>query len=259
MADRRNTTLNRLLYKNHAVLRDCSNIVLSKPNQVNVNAWFVPDSSFSNVGDYLAQVVVEEVCRLKNIDFHGYVETTKHLYSIGSILLGFQDATIWGSGFGYDKPPKWYSFAYNWLHRNYHKTDIRAVRGPETRRILTQMGIVCPEVYGDPAVLMPLFYQPNPCPKTREYVLIPHYSKFEKYRHDPNAISTWVRDYKKFIDSLLEAKLVISSSLHGIILAEAYGIPAIMLCDTPSADITKYKDWYYSTDREEVPIANSIQ
>ena len=54
------------------------------------------------------------------------------------------------------------------------------------------------------------------------------------------------------------AELVISSSLHGIILAEAYGVPAIMLRDTPSKDITKYKDWYYSTGRKEFPIADSI-
>ena len=71
-----------------------------------MNAWLVPDASHSNVGDYLAQVVVEEVCKLKKIDFQGSVKGTKHLYSIGSILLGFQDATIWGSGFGYDRPPE---------------------------------------------------------------------------------------------------------------------------------------------------------
>lgn len=47
--------------------------------------------------------------------------------------------------------------------------------------------------------------------------------------------------------------------MHGIILAESYGIPAIMLSDTPSNDITKYKDWYYSTGREKFPIAYSVE
>lgn len=259
LAGRQNTTLNRLLYKNRAVLRDSQNITLSTPNHVNLNAWFVRDAMCNNVGDYLSQVVVKEVCKLKNIDFERKVDTTKHLYAIGSILLGFQDATIWGSGFGYDKPRKWYSFAYNWFHRHYHKTDIRAVRGPETRRLLTQMGISCPEIYGDPAVLMPLFYSGNSSEKTREYVLFPHYSKFEKYKTNPHVLSTFCKDYHQFIDFLLEAKIVISSSLHGIVLAEAYGIPAVMLSDTPSRDITKYKDWYFSTGRNTFPIANSIE
>lgn len=121
------------------------------------------------------------------------------------------------------------------------------------------MGNKCPEVYGDPAVLMPLFYHPDPIPKTREYILIPHYSKFEKYQNDLNVISTFTKDYREFIDFMLEAKLVISSSLHGVILAEAYGIPAIMLHDTPCADITKYRDWYASTGRREFPIADSVE
>ena len=226
---------------------------------MNLNAWFVPNSTHSNVGDYLARVVVEETCKLNGIDFHKKVDKTKHLYAIGSILLGFQDATIWGSGFGYDKPRKWYSFMYDWFHRNYHKTDIRAVRGPETRRILMQMGISCPEIYGDPAVLMPLFYSGKQPKRKLDYVLIPHYSKFEKYKDDPYARSTFCKGYRQFIDSLLEARLVISSSLHGIVLAEAYGVPAVLLSDTPTEDITKYKDWYYSTGRSSFTVANSVE
>ena len=36
-------------------------------------------------------------------------------------------------------------------------------------------------------------------------------------------------DYRKFITEICQSKLIISSSLHGIILAESYGIPAIFL------------------------------
>lgn len=52
---------------------------------------------------------------------------------------------------------------------------------------------------------------------------------------------------------------MISSSLHGIIVAEAYGIPAVLLKDTPSEDITKYKDWYLSTNRSEFPVVASVE
>lgn len=247
------------MFRNKAVLRDCPYITLSTPNQVNLNAWTVPNSTNSNVGDFLSFVVVENVCRIKGIDFHKKIQNTRHLYAVGSILLGFQDATIWGSGFGYTKPKRWYSPGYNCFHRHYHQTDIRAVRGPETRHLLMQMGIDCPKVYGDPAVLMPLFYQGKRAGNPREYVVIPHYSKFEKYSDNPNAISTFSKDYRTFIDSMLEANLVISSSLHGIVLAEAYGIPAVMLSDTPSTDILKYRDYYSSTGRSNFPVATSIK
>lgn len=259
LTDRRNTTLNRVLYGNRAVLRNEPNIVLARKNCVNLNAWITTNSTYDNIGDYLSLVVVEYLCSKYGVGLAVPVNRTKHLYAVGSILPGYQDAVVWESGFGYDKPQKWYSFIYNWLHRNVYRLDIRAVRGPETRRILTKMGLACPEVYGDPAVLMPLIYPGNKARNQYEYIVIPHYSKVHNYKNQPNILCTFTSKYLEFIDKILGAKLVISASLHGIILAEAYGIPAVMLHDTPSEDITKYKDWYYSTGRMLFPIARSVE
>ena len=233
--------------------------MLAEKNRVNLNAWITNTSTHNNIGDYLSLLIVSHLCRKHGLELAMPVKHTKHLYAIGSILPSYQDVTVWGSGFGYDKPAKWYSPIYNWFHRTMHTLDIRAVRGPETRRILTEMGIDCPEVYGDPAVLMPLFYQSKTERNQRDYIVIPHYSKLADYKAQPNILGTFTSNHLDFIDRLLEAKLVISASLHGIILAEAYGIPAVMLKDTPSKDITKYKDWYYSTGRMSFPIANSVE
>lgn len=239
-------------------MRNCSRLVLSRENHVNLNAW-ITSNSHNNVGDYLSYVVVENMCKMHGIDFEQEISATKHLYAIGSILPGYQDAVVWGTGFGYDKTEKRYSLLYNWFHRNTHKLDIRAVRGPETKRILTTMGIKCPEIYGDPAVLMPLFYHPSSLTEQYEYLVIPHYSKYNQYRNCDCCISTFTADYKAFIDKICASKIVVSSSLHGIILAESYGIPAVLLKDTPSKDITKYKDWYYSTERYNFRTAESVE
>ena len=74
---------------------------------------------------------------------------------------------------------------------------------------------------------------------------------------EKNAISPLVEDWRTFIDSITNSELVISSSLHGIILAEAYGVPAIML--NHNRDMFKYRDWYYSTGRYDFPIADTVE
>lgn len=88
--------------------------------------------------------------------------------------------------------------------------------------------------------------------------MIPHYTNYNQFENE-NKISTFCDDWKEFVDRIVNSELVISSSLHGIIIAEAYGIPAIMLKNNKISNITKYKDWYGSTERENFPIAESVE
>lgn len=62
--------------------------------------------------------------------------------------------------------------------------------------------------------------------------------------------------YQGFIDQLTSVRILSSSSMHGIILAESYGIPAILL--KPQIDILKYYDYYYSTKRFEFHVAETL-
>jgi len=55
---------------------------------------------------------------------------------------------------------------------------------------------------------------------------------------------------------------VISSSLSGIIIAEAFGIPARLLRienQSNTEDLFKYRDYYYGTNRFEFKCATSIE
>lgn len=56
-------------------------------------------------------------------------------------------------------------------------------------------------------------------------------------------------DWEMFIKEIKASKLVISLSLHGIIITEAYGIQAGFLDETENHDQTKYDDYYYSMGR----------
>ena len=106
---------------------------------------------------------------------------------------------------------------------------------------------------------MPDIYTPTNINKESKIGLIAH--KDYKMSEDFNTnyfkvIDIKTDDYEMFIDELVNVDKIISSSLHGIILAEAYGIPAILL--RPQVDLFKYYDYYYSTGRFDFPIADSI-
>lgn len=256
---------NRLLFAKRIVLRDSYSIYFAEKHIVNINAWINPERIANNIGDYLSFVVVDYMCKYYGISLKKRSKKTSHLYAIGSILLGYKNAVIWGSGF-LKRSSQTKLFYTGILHRVLHKSDFRAVRGPETLDILNKMGYNLHHktndqnngvIFGDPAVLLPIIYPKSPKHK-KKYVVVPHYSKSQLYKKE-NRINTFLSDWRLFIDSILEADLVISSSLHGIIIAESYGIPAVMLRETPSDDITKYKDWYYSTNRFDFPMANSVQ
>ncbi len=251
-----------LLYKNKLVKRDVKNgYMVAEKNKVNLNAWINPQKiirkEVQNIGDWLSPIIVKNVAAQYGIDINKEVSQTKHLYAIGSILLGWQDATIWGSGFLSDPTTSKFFNQYAFMHRHFHKTDIRVVRGPETRRILLEMGLSCPEIYGDPALLLPYFYTPKKLPK-KEYVLVPHFNEWEKYSKHENVVATFNNNWELFVDKICSSELIISSSLHGIILAEAYGKPAVFLENRAATDYLKYQDYYAATGRTNFPIVSSI-
>lgn len=137
--------------------------------------------------------------------------------------------------------------------------DIRAVRGPLTRMVLMSNGFGCPAVYGDPAILMPLFFFPKVNKQRGKVLIIPHFSKADKYRASyGSVIDTLTCDWQWFITEIVSAEKVISSSLHGIILAESYGIPVVMLNDFPGSRF-KYDDYYQSTGRTSYPLADTVE
>lgn len=214
-----------------------------------------------NLGDSLSGVVCEYMLAQKGLSFSTRSrEKYSHLIAIGSLLggRGFFDAVVWGGGV------RSFSEAASLGKRKYiQKLDIRAVRGPISRQILQQAGkYTCPEIYGDPAILMPEIY-PS-CPqKSNKVALVSHFLSCDTIPEE-NAdcikkIDIKTTDYAQFIDEITKCSKVISSSLHGIILAESYGIPAVFLGKCREIEWLKYYDWYFSTHRTNIRIAHSIK
>ena len=113
---------------------------------------------------------------------------------------------------------------------------VLAVRGPLTRKYLLERGIECPAIYGDPALLTPKIYTPHTEKKYR-LGIIPHYSDFdspilERLKKDPSIKFIQMEGYNKWtdvIDQINSCEQIASSSLHGLILAEAYNIPNLWI------------------------------
>ena len=118
---------------------------------------------------------------------------------------------------------------------------VYAVRGPLTRKVLLEQGVDCPEIYGDPALLVSKYYQPE-VKKKYKYGFIAHVSNLDKVEHlllDDMPIKdredTLIIDLSKYDkwtdipDQICSCESIISSSLHGLIMAEAYNIPNVWI------------------------------
>ena len=226
----------------------------AEKNRVNLEWWNYKD----NVGDVLSPVICEWMLEQRNLSFNSNANKTYHLMALGSICgEGQVDAVVWGSGVHNDALRK---NIYRW--RKIRKLDIRAVRGPKTADVLRKAGYACPNVYGDPAILMPFIYMPPYSCGEKKYKksVIIHFSGKDNLveNDDFHYIDVETKDYKKFIDEIVSSELVISSSLHGIILAESYGVPAIFLKSGIEKEILKFEDWYSSTGRSDFAVAENI-
>lgn len=179
---------------------------------------------------------------------------------IGSIIPWWINGNtyVWGSGIKstdavfYHKPRKVY-----------------AVRGPLTRQALVDNGVECPEIYGDPALLAPLAYSPQ--------INTPHMKKFrfgiilhENDYSDTNRINfadchdesitfidiCYYSNWTDVIDRMCQCKCIISSSLHGLILADAYRVPSIWAkfnYDFGSGYV-KFHDYFLTVGRDSEEI-----
>ncbi len=201
-----------------------------------------------NYGDLLSKYLVEKISgkgikwvHPKKQPWYKWDKT--NYVTIGSILHHASiDSIVWGSGI-ID------------MEQHITKADYRAVRGPQTRKFLLDLSYECPEVYGDPALLLPKYYHPE-VEKKYKLGVIPHYHDFkfvlENYRNDPEilVIDLMTLDVEEVTREIMSCEKTISSSLHGVIVSHAYEIPSIWVefSDKIFGDGIKYRDYLESLE-----------
>lgn len=209
-----------------------------------------------NWGDALNKVLCEKISgkKINKISTEDITNTHRY-YCIGSILQSAKSSNfeVWGTG-----------FMFNNSKIKYIPNNIHAVRGPLTRDLLIKSNIECPEIYGDPALLYPRFYNPTKLKKYR-YGIIPHYIDsnniwLDQFKNNPNVKIINIRDHSinRFVDEVNECEIILSSSLHGIICGDSYGIPSywIELSDKVAGRGFKFRDYFASVKRPDINPIN---
>lgn len=207
----------------------------TKSKQMNV--FWATKPLPGNFGDILTPVILTHY----GYDVHYMPQESPDFLCVGSIAkFARKDTVVLGSG-AMSRENKLHPDA-KWIW----------VRGPQTRKMILEQGGYCPPIYGDPALLLNRFYQPIG-EKTHNIGIIPHYVDYQwaimnldysKYK----IINLLNSNVFEVIDEICSCDMIISSSLHGIIVAHTYGIPAawVKLSDKLSGDGIKFQDHFES-------------
>lgn len=198
--------------------------------------WYRADHNF---GDQMAPWLLEAVTG--EIPIWVPWRSQGKILGVGSLMHYMQDGdVVWGTGAIRNAPVE-----------PHPKARILAVRGPLTRKLLHAD---VPEIYGDPALLLPRYYD-QPQEELYDVGVIPHYvdKPFMQLPYDPSILMIDVDDeWRIVVDNIRKCGSIVSSSLHGLIVAEAYGIPATWVSagDRLSGGTFKFHDYYLATGRE---------
>jgi pyruvyltransferase len=198
----------------------------------------------NNFGDLLGPLIIDGMIRHLGL---GEPVRSAQLMSVGSVLhLASSGAVVWGSGVNGKMPRDDIP----------NDLDIRAVRGPRTAEALRAKGYAPPEVFGDPALLLPLL-RPDLAAKRRlwDVAVVPNLNDRAAYGGrrvlNPRLPLRWC------LHQITASRLVVGSSLHGVIVAEAFGVPA-RLIRSQHEDELKYRDYYEATGRPDFQSAGSV-
>jgi pyruvyltransferase len=208
----------------------------------------------TNVGDLLNEYLIPQISGRSVVKVQSAMQP--HLRGIGSVLGSASSLSqIWGSGSIDGKVPR----------RRLSKKNIHALRGKHTLEVVKRNleDDLAELPLGDPALLLPQFF--NPQPMRREWIgIVPHFSDEDRIRHyltqinsGPFRVISVKQQPEAFISELCGCEAIFSSSLHGLILADAYGIANkwISVSDKLLGGKFKFNDYYSVTDQPQESVA----
>ncbi|MFW2829843.1 polysaccharide pyruvyl transferase family protein [Sphingomonas sp. ID0503] len=176
-------------------------------------------------------------------------------FTIGSVLGEVRSqSVVWGTGsFGTERAKD--------IKANSTGAEFLAVRGPLTRNKIRLAGLECPAIYGDPALLVPDFHPRKEQPESFELGIVIRWSdKAWKKVKIPGVrfIDLETEDVDGTLDQFLSCKRILTSSLHGLIIADAYSIPSAWLASRSPKGL-EFKFWDYFASVDKIRHAHSLK
>ena len=241
-------------------------------------AW-AHSKSEPNFGDELGPYILHEITGMGivyipafNNRLHLLMSIIKRLitlklteaYNFSKLFLGKSYYIFLGSIIQFYKLDGGIVYGAGLIDDNYTtgKHKYYAVRGPRTIALLENKGYSVPEVFGDPALILSKIYNKKVVVKNKIGV-IPHIIHYDDLLchtiHDEMVlVDLKTADIELVIDTIRSCDCIVSSSLHGLIVAHSYGIPALWvnLSDKKlMGNNVKFYDYFESVN---IPIYDEI-
>jgi pyruvyltransferase len=205
----------------------------------------------NNFGDLLGPMIVRQVLREHGIASTGPSVRAARLVSVGSVLHFTRPGdVVWGTGA---------NGKVTTGQAQLGSLDIRAVRGPLTHDLLARHGVPAPQVFGDPGLLIGQLW-----PRVRlaagpggaEVLVVPNLNDVAATKPAANVVDprTPVREV---IARIATSQLVVGSSLHAIVVADALKVPARLLRSAAEHPF-KYEDYYLGSGRGSYQAARDV-
>lgn len=252
-------------------------------------SWVATTKShpYTNLGDALSAVVVASIAGLP-VCLANFDENCERLVAVGTIGHHLRNGIVhfWGTGLDakrnavespleiYVRPPM-------------TEFRVHAMRGKFSAQALRDNGIDAPPVYGDPVWFLPRLF-PRPSKPDTELGVIVHISELtapnaeatvranlRRYEIPPELASS-IRIINTYTEPTLaglrakvleiaSCKRILSTSLHGMVIAETYGIPCSWFATYAGGDRRlainelegeridhRIRDFYSGVERESV-------
>jgi pyruvyltransferase len=182
----------------------------------------------NNWGDSVNPYLFEKITGKKVVSSNVMYNFLKRdeILGVGSIIVGdLSNYVIWGSGIMWED-----------IKLQNKPKEVLALRGLKTLKKIQEVGGNC-DVFGDPVLLFPEIFSSQNIEKKYKYGIVPHFKDKNKIGvqkiinlNDPEIKIIDIQNgIEEFVIDILSCENILSSSLHGLILAEAYGIPTCRL------------------------------
>lgn len=210
------------------------------------------------VGNWKSHIYnwVKEISHLNlSLDCDYLFPFESNVVGVGSIIFsGNKRSHIWGSGF----MSQMEQCKYGIIHAVRGYLSLEKIREQIAEGSCVKFADKV--AIGDPGLLLPLFISPSD--KKYRIGIVPHFSEIEyfeeTYGDKYHVIDLRSADIEFVTNEITSCEYILSTSLHGIIVAHAYGVPALWCEHTGLEEDTngfKFHDYFSSIGIESyLPI-----